>query len=130
MLEESLQAAPLTDPVGWRMSARWLPLAYVLVPSTREHVGERKPSSRHPPSDRVGERRGLQRFLEHAAGAIVIPLCCGEERAEADEGAEHQRRREPETARSVSANRPAASSTRPALASTIVRMDPRITALT
>ncbi len=41
VLEESLQAAPLTDPVGWRMSARWLPLAYVLVPSTREHLDHR-----------------------------------------------------------------------------------------
>ena len=69
------------------------PVVEVLTGGRDEHVGEWKPSGGHPPSDRVGERGGLQRFLEHAAGVIVVPLCCGEERPDADERAEHQRRR-------------------------------------
>jgi hypothetical protein len=44
VLDAALAVDPLDDPSGWRRSARWLPLAYVLLPAVREqldrlHVG-------------------------------------------------------------------------------------------
>ncbi len=36
ILASALDECPLTDPIGRRMAARWLPLAYVLVPSCRD----------------------------------------------------------------------------------------------
>jgi LuxR family transcriptional regulator, maltose regulon positive regulatory protein len=41
MLEAALAETPLSDPMGWRMAARWLPLAYVLVPSIRDELDQR-----------------------------------------------------------------------------------------
>ena len=40
ILEAALADAPLTDPVGWLTATRWLPLAYVLVPSARPVIDE------------------------------------------------------------------------------------------
>ena len=68
VLEESLQAAPLTDPIGWRMSARWLPLAYVLVPSTREHLDHRPTGVVH--SRRLDVARAVVASLE---GFATLP---------------------------------------------------------
>ena len=38
---------PLTDPVGWLSATRWLPLAYVLVPSSRPVIEEQSAGAVH-----------------------------------------------------------------------------------
>ena len=38
VLEAALDEVPLSDPLGWRRAMRWLPLAYVLLPSIRESL--------------------------------------------------------------------------------------------
>ena len=38
VLEAALDDVPLSDPLGWRRAMRWLPLAYVLLPSIRESL--------------------------------------------------------------------------------------------
>jgi LuxR family transcriptional regulator, maltose regulon positive regulatory protein len=38
IVKEALADRPLSDPVGWRMTSRWLPLAYVLDPSIRDEL--------------------------------------------------------------------------------------------
>ncbi len=41
VLDAAVAVDPLDEPNGWRRSARWLPLAYVLLPSVREHLDGR-----------------------------------------------------------------------------------------
>jgi LuxR family transcriptional regulator, maltose regulon positive regulatory protein len=41
IVKEALADRPLSDPVGWRMATRWLPLAYVLDPSIRDELDAR-----------------------------------------------------------------------------------------
>ena len=41
LLEAALDDVPLSDPLGWRRAVRWLPLAYVLLPSIRESLDDR-----------------------------------------------------------------------------------------
>ena len=41
VVRAELAEHPLDDPLGWRRAVRWLPLAYVLVPSTREALDRR-----------------------------------------------------------------------------------------
>jgi LuxR family transcriptional regulator, maltose regulon positive regulatory protein len=40
-LEQATSDPSFVEPIGWRMAARWLPLAYVLVPSTRDELDQR-----------------------------------------------------------------------------------------
>ena len=47
VLEAALAEGPLTDPVGWLSATRWLPLAYVLVPSSRAVIEERSSGAVH-----------------------------------------------------------------------------------
>ncbi len=41
LLQAALAEAPLSEPLGWRRAVRWLPLAYVLVPSIRDALDQR-----------------------------------------------------------------------------------------
>jgi DNA-binding SARP family transcriptional activator len=41
VLGAALAVDPLDEPSGWRRSARWLPLAYVLLPAVREQLDQR-----------------------------------------------------------------------------------------
>ena len=41
IIEDGLAGAPLSDPITWRMAARFLPLAYALVPSVRAELDAR-----------------------------------------------------------------------------------------
>ncbi len=47
ILEDALSATPLSSSTGWRASARWLPLAYVLVPECRRELDDRPMGSLH-----------------------------------------------------------------------------------
>jgi DNA-binding SARP family transcriptional activator len=47
ILRDALAAVPLSSPTGWRASARWLPLAYVLVPACRSELDDRPMGSLH-----------------------------------------------------------------------------------
>ena len=47
LLSDAVCQHPLDDRTGWRMAARWLPLAYVLVPSTRRHLDRQELGTVH-----------------------------------------------------------------------------------
>ncbi len=47
VLEAAVADAPLTDPVGWLSATRWLPLAYVLVPSCRPIIEQQSSGAMH-----------------------------------------------------------------------------------
>ena len=47
MLEAAIADAPLTDPVGWLSATRWLPLAYVLVPTCRPTIEQKSSGAMH-----------------------------------------------------------------------------------
>jgi DNA-binding SARP family transcriptional activator len=47
ILEDALSAVPLSSSIGWRASARWLPLAYVLIPDCRGELDDRPMGSLH-----------------------------------------------------------------------------------
>jgi DNA-binding SARP family transcriptional activator len=70
ILEDALAAAPLSSPTGWRASARWLPLAYVLVPACRSELDDRPMGSLHK------RRLAVARAVVWATGGdATVPPC-------------------------------------------------------
>lgn len=69
VVEQALTEAPIDDAVGWMAATRWLPLAYVLVPSTRAVIDGRELGDLH--ARRIAVARAV------AAALDGRPLPCG-----------------------------------------------------